>query len=147
MPDSSDIDAALIAKLQGDATLAALAAAAPPAAFVFWDDEAPAGVTKFISVSLVDEEDGTIFEGTAHEDTLYLVKWVELSNTVKNAKAAAARIQALLHLGTLTIAGYSLMVMRRRSRIRMAEPFGTDSALDWYHRGGRYQVMVAPIGT
>ncbi len=144
MSDSSDVDAALIAKLQGDTALAALA---QPGAFVFWADEAPAGLTKFISVSLVDHNEVAMFGGTAHEDALYLVKWVEQSSTVKNAKAAAARIQALLHLGTLTVAGYSLMVMRRRSRIRMTEVDELDSSIRWYHRGGRYQLMAAPIET
>jgi len=144
MADSSDIDAALVAKLQGDATLAALA---QPGAFVFWDNEAPPGVTPFVSVSLVDEEDVPIFEGTAHEDTLYLVKWVELSSDVKHAKAGAARIQALLHGGTLLVAGYEVLVMRRRSRIRMAEPVPEDASKDWYHRGGRYQVVAAPLDT
>lgn len=144
MPDSSDIDQALIAKLQADAALAALAR---PGLFVFWEDEVPANASGFISVSLVDHEDVPIFEGTGTEDALYLVKWVELSGTVKNAKAGAARIQALLHLGTLTVAGYHLLVMRRRSRIRLAEPLPEDPSKDWYHRGGRYQVMAAPIGT
>lgn len=144
MPDSSDIDAALIAKLQADTALQTLA---QPGKFVFWEDEVPPGLSKFISVSLVDEEDVPIFEGTAHEDTLYLVKWVELSSAVKNAKAGAARIQALLHLGTLTVPGYQVLVMRRQSRIRMAEPLPEDPSKDWYHRGGRYQVVAAPILT
>jgi hypothetical protein len=144
MADSSDIDLALIAKLQADATLAALAA---PGKFVFWDHEAPAGLTKFISVSLVDEHDVPIFEGTAHEDTLYLVKWVELSSSVKTAKAAAARIQDLLHLQPLDVDGYHVQLVRRESRIRMAEPLPEDPSKDWYHRGGRYQVIAAPIGT
>lgn len=145
MPDSSEVDAALMAKLQGDAALAALAR---PGQFVFWDNEAPANASRFINVSQVDHVDVPIFEGTGTEDFLYLVKWVELSSdTVKNAKAGAARIQALLHLGTLTVAGYALLVMRRVERVRLTEPVPEDSSKDWFHRGGRYQVMVAPIGT
>jgi hypothetical protein len=144
MADSSDIDQALINKLQGDATLAALAM---PGVFVFWDNETPANASKFISVSLVDHQDVPIFEGTGREDALYLVKWVELSGGAKNAKAAAARIQELLHMGTLAVDGYHVQLMRRESRIRMAEPVPEDTSKDWYHRGGRYQVIAAPILT
>jgi hypothetical protein len=148
MPDSSDVDAALLAKLQGDATLAALT---PDG---WYQDEAPAGKTQFGIVSLVDEVDTPIFEGRASEDATYLVKHVELSTVaVKRSKAAAARIDALLDpqppaaRATLTIAGYSLLVMRRVARIRMTEVDDVDTSIRWSHRGGRYQVMAAPIGT
>lgn len=148
MPDSSDIDAALVTKLQADATLAALA---PDGWYI---DEAPAGKTQFGIVSLVDEHDTPIFEGRASEDALYLVKHVELSTVaVKHSKAAAARIDALLDpqppaaRATLTIAGYAFQVMRRESRIRMTEVDAVDASIRWSHRGGRYQVVAAPIGT
>jgi hypothetical protein len=141
-PDSSEVDNALVAKLQTDATLAALM---PGGVFL---DEGPAGATQFVIVSLVDAHDVPIFEGRGTEDALYLVVARELSTVaVKNSKAAAARIDALLQLGTLTIAGYALLVMRRESRVRMTEVDEIDSSIRWTHRGGRYQVMVAPIGT
>lgn len=141
MADASDIDQALIEKLQTDAALAALAR---PGRFVFWEDEAPANATGFISVSLEDHEDVPIFEGTAHEDAVYVVKWVELSGSAKNAKAGAARIQALLQLGTLSVTGYHVMLIRRVARIRLAEPLPEDPSKDWHHRGGKYRVMAAP---
>ena len=142
MSDSSDVDAALVAKLQGDATLAALT---PDGWYI---DAAPPGKKQFGIVSLVDEHDTPIFEGRGSEDALYLVKAVELSTVAaKNIKAAAARIDALLELGTLTIAGYQLLVMRRVERIRMTEVDAVDAAIRWQHRGGRYQVMAAPLGT
>ena len=144
MADSSDVDQALIDKLQGDAALAALAM---PGVFVFWNQEAPANASKFIDVSQADHEDVPIFEGTGTEVFTYLVKWVELSGGTKSAKAGAARIQALLHLQPLTVPGYHVQLVRRESRIRLAEPLPEDSTKDWYHRGGRYQVIAAPILT
>jgi hypothetical protein len=36
------------------------------------------------------------------------------------------------------------MVMRRRSRIRLTDVDQVDPSIRWFHRGGRYQVMVAP---
>jgi len=138
MPDSSAIDQALIDKLAADATLTALM---PGGVYV---DEGPAGQTQFVIVSLADEIDEDTFGGTAFEDALYLVKAVELSTvTVKNIKAAAARIQVVLHDQVLTVAGYTPMAMHRESRIRLTEVDAVDSAIRWSHRGGRYRVQQA----
>lgn len=138
MADSSDVDAALITKLQSDTALAALTPGG------WYMDEAPPGLTQFGIVALVDEHDEPIFGGRAFEDGAYLVKHVELSTVaVKHGKAAAARIDVLLDQGTLTITGYALMAMRRVERIRMTEVDDTDSSIRWYHRGGRYQLVVS----
>jgi hypothetical protein len=149
-PDSSDVDAALVAQLQADTALKALM---PDG--VFMDEAgvsmAPAGGTakRFVIVSLVDAHDTPMFEGRASENAVYLVKAVELKPATGsgNIKAAAARIDALLELGTLTIAGYGFQVMRRVGRIRMTEVDDVDPSIRWQHRGGRYQVVAAPIGT
>ena len=143
MPDSGAVDAALVAKLLGDATLMALA---PGGVYI---DEAVAGVTRFLIVSLIDEHDGPMFNGRAFEDALYLVKYVERSTSSVNARAAAARIDALLDPsgagGTLTVTGYNLMTMKRDSRLTpMVEVDGVDASIRWQHRGGRYRVMVSP---
>lgn len=140
MSDSSDIDNALIAKLGADALLLSLMPNG-----VYWD-EAPAQSRQFVIVSLVDEADEPMFGGRAFEDALYLVVARELSTVaVKNVKAAAARIDALLEDGTLTVPGYSHMVMHRESRVRMTEVDYQDSAIRWSHRGGRYRVQQAPV--
>lgn len=138
MPDSSDIDEALLTLLRNDATLAALVPNG------VWMDEAPPGATQFGLVSLVDAHDEPMFGGRAFEEALYLVKCVEVSSVaVKNGKAAAARIDLLLEQGALTIAGYGLMLLRRDSRVRLTEVDGTDPSIRWYHRGGRYQVVTS----
>lgn len=137
MADSSDIDQALVAKLSADATLLALM---PNNVYV---DEAPAGSTKFVIVSLVAEFDEHQFGSRAFEDATYLVKAVELKGAaVGNIKAAAARIDALLDHGTLTIPGYALMAMRRVERVRFTEVDEQDESIRWFHRGGRYQVIA-----
>lgn len=142
MPDSSAIDQALVDTLRADATLTTLMPGG------VWMDEGPAGLTQFIIVSLVSGDDTPIFEGRGVEDVRYMVKAVERSSVpTKNIKAAAARIDALLELGTLTIAGYAFQVMRRESRIRTTEVDDADNSIRWAHRGGQYQVVVAPILT
>jgi len=112
MADSSDVDAALVTKLSTDGALTALATDG------VYIDEAPSGKTKFVIVSLVDEHDEPQFSGRAFEDALYQVVYRERSTSGVNAKAAAARIDALLDNQPLTVTGYSLMTMRRERRIR-----------------------------
>jgi hypothetical protein len=137
MSDSSDIDAALVAKLLADATLMALV---PDGVFF---DLANPGATRFVIVSLIDAEDEPMFGRRATETPLYLVKAVMLSTSGGNIKAAAARIDALLDGGTLTITGYALMNLQRTSRVRMTEVNEQDASIRWYHRGGRYELMVS----
>lgn len=147
MADSTAIDQALINKLLADATLRALM---PDG--VFFEEAGASMVTggharQYVIVSLVDEEDEPMFGGRAWEDGLYLVKAVELSSSVavKNIAAAAARIDALLEMGTLTIAGYALMLLRREKRIRYPDPDPEDASIMWQHRGGHYRLMAAPV--
>jgi hypothetical protein len=137
MPDSTVIDQAVVSKLSGDATLMALT---PNGVFV---DEGPPGMTRFVVVSLVVAFDEQRFGGRAFEDATYLVKAVMLSTAGGNIAAAAARIDALLDVASLTATGYSPMVCQRVERIRMTEVDEADSAIRWFHRGGRYQVVMS----
>lgn len=137
MPDSSDIDNAIVALLGGDATLLGYL---PNGAYL---DEAPPGATRFAIVSLLDSEDVLQFGGRATESGLYLVKAVGLSTTSPNMKAAAARVDALLEGATLTVSGYTTMTVHRVSRVRTTEVDDDDAALRWYHRGGLYRVMMS----
>lgn len=136
--DSSEVDAALVSKLLGDS---ALMAAMPDGVFV---DEANPGAQRFVIVSLVDEHDESMFGSRAFEDGLYLVKAVAKSTSGGDVKTAAARIDALLEMGTLTVTGYSLMALRRESRVRQTEVDQIDASIRWQHRGGRYRVTVSP---
>jgi hypothetical protein len=143
MPDSSDIDTALVAKLQADSALTALM---PDG--VFMDEAGKSFVsggnsTRFVVVSLVDEIDVDVFGGTAFEDALYLVKAVELKPATGsgNIKAAAARIQVVLHDQVLTVAGYTHMTLHREERKRYTEVDAVDPSIRWWHRGGHYRVQ------
>ena len=70
MPDSSDVDNALVAKLGADVTLLGYM----PNGVYF--DKAPAAMTRFVIVSLATHDDVRQFGGRAFEDALYLVKAV-----------------------------------------------------------------------
>jgi len=135
--DSSDIDAALTAKLLADTTLMAIATDG-----VFIDEASP-GATKFVIISLADEVDVATFGGRAYEDALYLVKFVALSTVGANVKAAAARIDVLLENGTITVAGYTRMTVHREARLRQTEVDALDPSIRWFHRGGHYRAQFS----
>lgn len=144
--DSSDVDNALLARLAADATLAALL---PDGV---WFGEAPDGLTAFVLVSLITAIDVPIFQRRAIEDGLYQVTAVGHSARVSSEviKAAAAQIDAILDPqppappADLVIVGYGVMNLERTERIRVTEIDDLDPAIRWFHRGGRYQLMVAP---
>lgn len=143
MPDSSDVDAALSAKLLGDVTLMALMTDG------VWFDSARQDASKFVIISLITEFDTAMLNARAFEDATYLVKAVAKSTEQEplpaaTIKSAAARIDVLLDGQQLVVPGYKLMVMQRIERIRYLERDEVNSATSWHHRGGRYQVMVSP---
>lgn len=138
MPDSSAIDAAIIAKLVNDATLVGLM---PDGV---WFDAAAQGKTRFVVVSLVEEFDEGVFGSRGYEDAVYLVKAVEKNADGVNIKAAAARIDVLLEdVASLTATGYNLMTVHREERVRYTEVDQIDPSIRWQHRGGRYRVQYS----
>lgn len=139
MADSSDIDNALTTRLGGDVTLLGYATNG-----VYMDD-APPGSTRFVIVSLIDATDDPQFGGRAIEDALYLVEYRELkpATGTGNAKAAAARIDALLEGASLTIPGYTTMAVYREQRTRLTEVDDRDESIRWNRRGGQYRVKVS----
>jgi len=138
MADSSEIDAAVIAKLANDSTLSSLL----PDGVYF--GVAPSGRTAFVVVSLIIHEDEYVYEGRAYERALYLVKGVANDTSGVNMKAAAARIDVLLQDVPLTITGYTHMLTRREERIRYPETDSAEPDTIWQHRGGQYSVFASP---
>jgi hypothetical protein len=123
MSDSAQIDVALLARLNADS---ALLAVAKDGVFV---DMAPEDATRFVIVSLLDEFDEGMFGGRAFEDALYLVKAVFRqinSEAVGAALATAAnRIDALLEDQPLTASGYTWMTTHREERVRWRSKWTT----------------------
>jgi hypothetical protein len=137
MPDSSLIGLALVEKLAADAALTALL---PDGV---WRHVAPSQAKRFAIVSLIDGEDVGEFGGRAYENDLYLVEARVLSTIAGgNVYAAAARIEALLEDGTLTVAGYRLMTMYREAPIELTEVDGVDATIQWHRAGGHYRVQM-----
>lgn len=146
MSDSWDIDAAVIATLQADATLKTLC---PDGV---WYSRAAAGLKRFVIVSIAEPRDASTFGGRAIEIVTYLVKAVGWSDifTVANQRAAAKRIDELLHDATLTPNGYVFMDCVRdddQPRVRYDEPDAVDASKAWRHGGGHYRVRVTFAAT
>jgi len=143
--DSSEIDNALIAKLGADTTLLGYC---PNGVFYA---EAPAGSTRFVIVSLVDQVDEPVFGQRAFEDALFMIEVRMLSTAGGNIKAAAARIEALLEDQPLLapgspqadIAGYRWMCCYRESRFRTIEVDDVDPSLRWHRRGANWRIQMS----
>jgi hypothetical protein len=140
MPDSSDIDNALVAKLGADTALLALC---PNGVYL---DLAPPNASRYVLVSVTHAEDETTYEGTAIEAVTYAVKAVMEKKAGGDIKAAAARLHVLLHEQPLTVTGYTWSSTHRDEddpRIRYTDPDDADPSIIWYHRGGNYRVEMA----
>jgi hypothetical protein len=140
MVDSSDIDAAVIAVLQNDATLKSLM---PDG--VFFGLAGPSlatgtNATKFVLVSILANLDRAVFGGRAIESVLYLVQAVSLSG---DSKGAAKRIDELLEHCPLTVTGYTWMSSAREQRVREMERDDVDPSIVWTHRGGMYRIELS----
>ncbi len=148
MPDSSQIDAAIVATLLADAQLMALM---PDG--VYFDQAAPSA-QKFVLVSLLVEDDVPMYGGRAYEDALYLIKAVTLGSSGLAASQADARIQALFEDQPLNLSqgspggvpGYVWMTCHREARVRTMEVDEADPGIRWQHRGGHYRVQMSVTG-
>lgn len=136
--DSAEVDAALVAKLLADATLKAMV---PDGIYV---DVASKNATRFVVISQLAHDDNYMFGGEAYERFEYSVKAVDKNLSGINADNAAARIRTLLQDVTLTINGYTSMVVQRLERIAYREADADNADLRWQHRGGRYEILASP---
>jgi hypothetical protein len=140
MPDSGDIDGAVLAVLNADT---ALLGYMPDGV---WFDVAPPGAKRFVVVTLFDPADVDTFGGRDVEAPLYAVQAVGLSSLSPNMKAAAARIDALFSdPPAIVVNGFTFSACYRDEpgRIRHTVVDEVDASLRWYHRGGHYRVECA----
>jgi hypothetical protein len=144
LPDSGEIDNALVQRLQNDAQLMAML----PNGVHF--DEAPQDSEHFALVSLVEalnrSQLGDAQARRAAEQCEYIVKAVMLNASSANARQAAARIDTLLEDTPLTINGFTCLEIYRLRRIRDTEVDSVDASIRWQHRGGYYRITAAPGG-
>ena len=145
MPEPLDIDAALKAKLGADTMLLSYMTNG-----VYWEGEVPQGLTRFVSVSLVSPREVWQFQGVSHVEAIYRVMAIVFSTVTDGktlARSAAGRINELLHQGSLTVTGYSLMTMDRAPDetpwIHETEVDDVDPMIRWYSRGGHYRVVMS----
>lgn len=139
MIDATEVERALIGKLAGDATLAAVLTDG-----VYYD-VAPIGSTRFCIVSLSSSRGlYELADGETFRALIYVVKAVVLGSASADVAAADKRIQELVDRQPLDVsaAGAELMVAHWIDRIRYTETANNDV---WQHRGARYELTVTPI--
>ena len=136
MPDSAALETAILAVLQGDATLAAIVTDG-----IYFDVSA-SGKTKFGIVSLSTHHDERTFDGVI-EQAVYIVKAVILNTSPSTARTAAARMHTLLEGVQLSVTGFDHLALRRTERIRYTEVDPENNDIRWQHQGGRYLAWVS----
>jgi hypothetical protein len=133
---SSQVDAAIAAKLANDATLAALATEG------VWYGAADQGVACPFVV-YAPQTPGThryTFGDNRYAiDYLYTVKGVTEGLASLVGAQIDARIDAVLHSANLSISGYGTMICRRVSDVRYHE---VDQGRTYAHRGGVYAISI-----
>lgn len=139
MPHSSDILLSLIARLSGDAQLAALL---PDGV---WLDIAGSGKTRVVTIKQMHHETTDMFAACAFEQGVYLVKGVEYTKSALNVINAAKRIDALLNGQRWTIAGYTLMAAQYTEEVQYQEADSAQADARWQHCGAMYRVTVSPL--
>jgi hypothetical protein len=140
--DSSAIDAALLARLRGDA---ALTATLPDGVHFGF---APQGARTFGLVRLEGVVETPVFGDPGQrrglEALTYEVAAVTRDTSQTPMLAAAARIDALLEDAPLTVAAFEVLSVVRVGRVRAPLPDAADPSLLWQRAGAQYRVLVAP---
>jgi hypothetical protein len=145
MADAGLVDAAVMARLANDATLAALC---PDG--VYWGAAPPRQppATAFVIVAqLHHAQRPALDSATLYEQTLYLVKAVMLTPSAAPPRQAAQRIDALLHNADLDLApaGYAAIACRRIERVHTPPEIDPlDISARWQHVGGQYELWSYP---
>jgi len=143
MASTWDVDAALLAKLQADAQLVAIATDG------IWFGETKATALKWVQVTQIDHGDEQMFETVAYETVLYQIVAIIQNTSAVPAINAGVRIHAVLTgltRTTFTPANYVLMEVRRTTRIRYNERDKSNADLIWQHDGAQYELLLAPTG-
>jgi len=139
--DGSNLDAAIVDLLTADSALAALM---PDGVYI---DEAPSGAQRFVIVSLTAPTvDTHTLDGGGFEIVSYLVTANGVSSAIggPQIKAAADRIDAVLHDAAPVVAGFPSVSIARTGRVRPPiDVDADDRSLRWYRRGGVYELFAS----
>lgn len=138
--NAAAVDAALIAALAADATLAALL---PDGVYV---DVAPSNKTRFVIVQAQTREiTDALADETLYEVVRYRITARVLMTTGADANAAAFRIQErLTWMPIVPIAGYTHMATIQVERVKFTEVDAIDNDIRWQVAGGDYEIWVSP---
>lgn len=129
---------ALVAKLEGDATLKALLSASDA---IYHRDAPQDAKTPYV---IVNKQAGTrqwAMSGGQIRWPIYLVKAVDRSGSSGVADQIDTRIDELLTDAELSVEGFSHLYIRRDSDVDYGQP---DSGGLIHHVGGLYRIAIEP---
>lgn len=129
----------IIAYLAADPTLQGLAPGG------VWEDPAPQDMpTPFVVVDYQTSVEHICGGGNRVTECYYLAKAVGPAAQIAQVRLAGLRVDALLHYGTLTVAGlagYHVLLAQRTEAIEYPDPEPV-TGIRWEHRGGQYRIDV-----
>lgn len=130
------LDAAIFAKLTGDASLLALINGV-------YHRSAPANVVEpFLIFAEQSGVDSQVFGGRLATNRLYLVKMVDKSASAQRAGTAYERADAVLENQPLTISGHvEVHRLHREQTVEYDEPGPAGET--YQHVGGRYRIVTS----
>jgi hypothetical protein len=146
--DSLTPTGAIVAYLDADATLAALATGG------VWTDPAPEAATPitsgavapvFVTVGLLSDRPQWCSGSLGFHDALYTVQAVGPSDRLEDIEAASLRIYELLTRSEAAgreIEGWEIGGLRLEAAIEFPDP-EVATGIRWEHRGGQYRVLAA----
>jgi hypothetical protein len=128
------VRSALVTKLTGDATLAAMLSGAG----AIYHRRAPRTArTPFIVFDLNAGSSISMFGGGEITDDVWMIKAVDNNSSASRAEDIDLRIKAVLHGSTIPLTGGGTASVLRETRINYAENEGDDT---WQHVGATYRV-------
>lgn len=131
---------ALYGKLSGDVTLNALLPT-PPAGWTksIYYRFAPQGAA--FPYVILSQQAGTpvyAYASRAYDNDIWLVKGIDRHEDTDRVEDIAARLDALLTDGTISISGRTQLYLRREVDITYSEE---DDGVEYHHAGSNYRVM------
>jgi len=138
-----NVDGAVLARLQSDAPLMAIATDG-----VWYGNGANAHATRFVTVTRIDGHTEWEFGDEAWIELPYQIRCVIQSSSATQANDAAARIHAVLNRqeAAITATGFLTMCCALDFPIRYDQLDTANPDIRWQHAGGQYRLWVVPTG-
>lgn len=129
---------ALFSTLDGDATLDSLGCAG-----VYLDMAPQAAAYPFLVIGLVASDDAYTFGVRSHQEAAWQVTAWDQGGSARRAGQLMDRVDQLLTDGTVTVSGYSTLMIRREGQVPTLAQRDEQTGLELRAQGARFMVVVS----